>query len=133
MPRASKVSRSGRRAPPQAQAALFVAETEKPLKAATCAQHLPFVNDAGRIKEAPSSVSGTFQMDQSLENRIRERAYEIWIAQGCVHGQADQHWLAAEREILAASTAALASKSAPKKKRRSPARSKIARTLALAG
>src|SRR6266508_2389928 len=93
MPRASKVSRSGRRAPPQAQAALFVAETEKPLKAATCAQHLPFVNDAGRIKEAPSSVSGTFQMDQSLENRIRERAYEVWIAQGCVHGQADQHWL----------------------------------------
>jgi hypothetical protein len=34
---------------------------------------------------------------------------------------------------LAASTAALARKSAPKKKRRSPARSKIARTLALAG
>ncbi len=72
-------------------------------------------------------------MDQSTENRIRERAYEIWTAHGCVHGQADQHWLAAEREILAASTAALASKSAPKKKRRSPARSKIARTLALAG
>jgi hypothetical protein len=68
-------------------------------------------------------------MDQSIENRIRERAYEIWTAQGCVHGQADQHWLAAEREILAASTAALASKSV----RRSPARSKIARTLALAG
>ncbi len=67
-------------------------------------------------------------MDQSTENRIRERAYEIWT-----HGQADQHWLAAEREILAASTAALASKSVPKKKRRSPARSKIARTLALAG
>ncbi len=42
----------------------------------------------------------TFQMDQSLENRIRERAYEIWTAHGCVHGQADQHWLAAERENL---------------------------------
>jgi Protein of unknown function (DUF2934) len=41
-------------------------------------------------------------MDQSLENRIRERAYEIWTADSCVHGQADQHWLAAEREILAA-------------------------------
>jgi hypothetical protein len=38
-------------------------------------------------------------MDQSLENRIRERAYEIWAAHGYVHGQADQHWLAAEREI----------------------------------
>jgi Protein of unknown function (DUF2934) len=72
-------------------------------------------------------------MDQTIENRIRERAYEIWTAHGRVHGQADQHWLAAEREILAASTAALAGKPAPKKKRRSPARSKMARTLALAG
>ena len=44
-------------------------------------------------------------MDHSLENRIRERAYEIWAAHGYVHGQADQHWLAAEREILAASGA----------------------------
>jgi DUF2934 family protein len=62
----------------------------------------------------------TFQMDQSLESCIRERAYEIWTAHGCVHGQADQHWLAAEREILAASTPALAREPAPKKKRRSP-------------
>jgi hypothetical protein len=60
-------------------------------------------------------------MDQSLENRIRERAYEIWTADGCVHGQADQHWLAAEWEILAASTPTLAREPAPKKKRRSPA------------
>jgi hypothetical protein len=73
------------------------------------------------------------QMDQSLENRIRERAYEIWTAHGSVHGQADQHWLAAEREILAASTPALAGKPAPKKKRRSPGHSKAAKTLALAG
>jgi Protein of unknown function (DUF2934) len=72
-------------------------------------------------------------MDQSIENRIRERAYEIWTAHGCGHGQADQHWLAAEREILAASKPALAPEPAPKKKRRSPARSKAARTLALAG
>jgi RNA polymerase sigma-70 factor (ECF subfamily) len=33
-------------------------------------------------------------MDQNLKNLVRERAYEIWIARGCVHGQADQHWLA---------------------------------------
>ena len=58
-------------------------------------------------------------MDHSLENRIRERAYEIWASHGYVHGQADQHWLAAEREILAASTPALAREPAPKKKRRS--------------
>ena len=71
-------------------------------------------------------------MDQSLENRIRDRAYKIWAAHGCVHGQADQHWLAAEREILAASTAALAREPAPQKKRRLPARSKIAKRLAVA-
>jgi Protein of unknown function (DUF2934) len=72
-------------------------------------------------------------MDQSLENRIRERAYEIWVATDCAHGQADQHWLEAEREVLAASTAALAREPAPKKKGRSPARAKDARTLATAG
>jgi hypothetical protein len=72
-------------------------------------------------------------MDISLENRIRERAYEMWTAAGCAHGQAEQHWLAAEREILATSAAALARKTVPKKKRPSPARSKIAGTLARAG
>src|SRR6266508_6287649 len=71
--------------------------------------------------------------DQNLENRIRERAYEIWAAHGCMHGQAEQHWLAAEREIMAASPAALAGKIAPKKKQRSQARSKTVKTLAMAG
>ena len=40
-------------------------------------------------------------MEQTLEQRIRERAYELWLANGCADGQADQHWLAAEREVLA--------------------------------
>ena len=71
-------------------------------------------------------------MDQSLENRIRERAYDMWIAHGYVHGQAEQHWLAAEREVLATSTAMLAGKPTPKKKPRSSART-ATRTLARAG
>ena len=58
---------------------------------------------------------------RSLENRIRERAYEIWTAHGCIHGQADQHWVAAEREILTESTATLAG---VQQKRRFRARSK---------
>jgi hypothetical protein len=49
-------------------------------------------------KTASSITQQDYQMDQSLENRIRERAYEIWTAHG-IDGQADQHWLAAEREI----------------------------------
>ena len=39
-------------------------------------------------------------MDQTLTDRIRERAYEIWVASGLQHGAAEDHWLAAEREIL---------------------------------
>jgi Protein of unknown function (DUF2934) len=50
-----------------------------------------------------------------------------------MHGQAEQHWLAAEREVLATSTAVLAGKPNPKKKPRSAARSKTARTVARAG
>jgi hypothetical protein len=40
-------------------------------------------------------------MDKTLEGRIRERAYEIWNTVGRPHGQAEQHWLRAEREVLA--------------------------------
>lgn len=40
-------------------------------------------------------------MDKMLESRIRERAYEIWNTTGRPHGQAEQHWLRAEREVLA--------------------------------
>jgi hypothetical protein len=39
-------------------------------------------------------------MEQSLEGRIRERAYEIWSAQGHPEGRAEEYWLMAEHEIL---------------------------------
>ena len=39
-------------------------------------------------------------MHQDLSERIRERAYEIWIASAYRDGKAEQHWLAAEQEIL---------------------------------
>jgi hypothetical protein len=72
-------------------------------------------------------------MEQNLEDRIRERAYEIWTTHGCVDGQADQHWLAAEREILARAATSLVSNSITqpkqKKNRRSPSRAKISKTL----
>jgi hypothetical protein len=45
--------------------------------------------------------SGRLNMEQSLQLRIRDRAYEMWNASGRFDGQADQHWLAAEREVLA--------------------------------
>jgi Protein of unknown function (DUF2934) len=40
---------------------------------------------------------------QDLEQAIPERAYHLWIADGCRDGKADDHWLNARRELLAAS------------------------------
>jgi Protein of unknown function (DUF2934) len=40
---------------------------------------------------------------QDLEQTIRERAYHLWMAEGCPDGNAEGHWIAAQREVLAAS------------------------------
>ena len=53
-------------------------------------------------------------MQPELETQIRERAYHRWIADGCRDGEADKHWLAAERDVLAA----FASSTPPKARRR---------------
>jgi len=45
---------------------------------------------------------------QDLEQAIRERAYHLWIADGCRDGNADAHWLIAQREILVSSLARFA-------------------------
>jgi Protein of unknown function (DUF2934) len=49
---------------------------------------------------------------QNLEQAIRERAYHLWMAEGCPDGNAESHWLMAQREILAASLGSLGSVSA---------------------
>ena len=61
-------------------------------------------------------------MEQKLEHRIRERAYEIWSANGCIDGQANQHWLTAEREVLTALTAPPKSSAARKPRAQAAAR-----------
>jgi hypothetical protein len=35
-----------------------------------------------------------------IEHKIRERAYHLWVAEGCRDGASDRHWLMAERELL---------------------------------
>ena len=67
----------------------------------------------------------------SLEQRIRERAYEIWSAEGRADGRANEHWLAAEREVLgsevgraAAQEAAIVRKS-PSRARRGSRRAAV--------
>ena len=38
-------------------------------------------------------------MDAAFEKRVRERAYEIWLAAGMNDGAADSHWLSAEQAV----------------------------------
>src|SRR5262245_52471797 len=39
-------------------------------------------------------------MDKKIEERIRERAYQLWMRHGSIHGRADDYWYQAEREVL---------------------------------
>lgn len=61
-------------------------------------------------------------MEQNLTHRIRERAYEIWAASGFPAGQAEQHWFAAEREILEAPRTMLSAQPKLVKKSSAPGR-----------
>lgn len=40
-------------------------------------------------------------MNNDLEQKIRERAYQLWMQDGCPSGQDDEYWYRAEREIRA--------------------------------
>ena len=39
-------------------------------------------------------------MNKKLEEQIRERAYQLWMRHGSIHGRADDYWYQAEREVL---------------------------------
>jgi hypothetical protein len=38
--------------------------------------------------------------DAALRRRIEERAYHIWLENGCGHGDRERHWFEAERELM---------------------------------
>lgn len=44
-------------------------------------------------------------MDETLRERVRRRAYELWEADGRPEGQELPYWLAAEREVAGLSDA----------------------------
>jgi hypothetical protein len=41
-------------------------------------------------------------MSHEVEQRIRERAYQLWVLNGYSHGRDQEHWCTAEREVIAA-------------------------------
>jgi len=38
-------------------------------------------------------------MQSDRQERISQRAYQIWVAEGRVHGRHEEHWRRAEHEI----------------------------------
>ena len=49
-------------------------------------------------KTRPDAAKKAAEID--AEARIRQRAYELWEQNGCVHGHDLAHWLQARQEIL---------------------------------
>ena len=47
-------------------------------------------------------------MDTSFQDRVRERARQLWLEQGCPEGRSEAHWNQAQREVLAETEAATA-------------------------
>jgi hypothetical protein len=54
-------------------------------------------------------------MSLDNEQRIRDRAYAIWLEQGCPEGCDYEHWLIAEQEVAGASGSPAAPKAASEK------------------
>jgi hypothetical protein len=67
-------------------------------------------------------------MEQALEHRIRERAYEIWNAHGQIDGKAHDHWLAAEHEVLSCLSLHAPARDTEAPKPRKRARAKATKT-----
>jgi hypothetical protein len=64
---------------------------------------------------------------QDLEQVIRERAYHLWIESGFEDGNADGHWLTAQREILSASLGELGRVTASETKAEKPKKARAPR------
>lgn len=67
-------------------------------------------------------------METDVQKRIRERAYAIWLEEGCPHGRDTEHWLRAEGDIAGSltETAPVALAAAPEAE--PPAKPKRARS-----
>jgi len=72
----------------------------------------------------------------NLEHAIRERAYHLWLADGCRDGAADAYWLSAQRELLNASLSDSSAGTSPADskaviaKKKAPAKAKAAKAPA---
>jgi hypothetical protein len=72
---------------------------------------LEFVNRVSASLIAPTQELAM----QNVEEAIRERAYYLWMADGCPAGEGEGYWLSAQREILTAAMSGVESGTADAK------------------
>lgn len=85
----------------------LVALIQKPLR-----DHVLPCDRGARRREGGGSARKGQAVQESREQKIRDRAHRLWEAEGRPEGRGHEHWLEAERQVLA-EEAAGASPSAP--------------------
>lgn len=58
--------------------------------------------------ENSHKIPGLAKLEQNLDERVRRRAYEIWLEEGQPEGRDLDHWSRAEQELTTASDLKLA-------------------------
>jgi hypothetical protein len=62
------------------------------------AKQLATVTTAPAVKPQPAPTQ-TFNRLTPTRDQIAQRAYELWLARGCAHGNDIGDWLEAERQL----------------------------------
>ena len=50
----------------------------------------------------PHHIPGLEKLEKELDERVRKRAYEIWLEEGQPQGRALDHWFRAQQEVTPA-------------------------------
>jgi hypothetical protein len=53
------------------------------------------------LRPAGTKTPEAAKMVKITREQIAQRAHEIWVKNGCKHGQDEQNWLEAERQLKA--------------------------------
>jgi hypothetical protein len=69
-----------------------------------------FVEETDAMTKGENShkIPGLAKLEQNLDERVRRRAYEIWLEEGQPEGRDLDHWSRAEQELTTASDLKLA-------------------------
>jgi hypothetical protein len=53
------------------------------------------------LRPAGAPAPAAARMVKITREQVAQRAHEIWVKNGCKHGQDEQNWLEAERQLKA--------------------------------